>query len=299
MARGRAERYEGPVTGSPSRGGARPPRERRRLAADVRVLIGVGGLLGLLAVAVVIAVALIVSLEDDATGDVHDHALHAAALSEAALTVKAMANDQRGLLLSGDPEYREQIAQRTAELDAAFDEAAARAQGPAQERAVADLRGLYSRWRASLDRDTATYVAGDREAAVASALGPTRQLRKRFEERVAIAYADGTAAIEAGTEELSSSAGRSVTMLFIYLAAALAIGVGVAVWVTRTVLGPAFALSRNAMDVLLQGRLMVEDDGQGSHRGVAVEVPIDVVNKLADSAMETHERMRPGADPIA
>jgi hypothetical protein len=52
------------------------------------------------------------------------------------------------------------------------------------------------------------------------------------------------------------------------------------------ILRPAFVLSRNAIEVLTRGRLLVEPDARSSHHGVAVEVPIEVVNALAESALE-------------
>ena len=52
--------------GNATEGVDRPGRRgRRRLASDTQVLIGVGSLLALLAIAVGVAVVLIVSLEDD------------------------------------------------------------------------------------------------------------------------------------------------------------------------------------------------------------------------------------------
>jgi methyl-accepting chemotaxis protein len=93
---------------------------RHRLASDVQVLIGVGSLLALLAVAVGLAVILIVSFEDDATGDARRHVLYATAINEAALSAKGIANDQRGFLLSGNPEYLGEIRARTTEARSAF-----------------------------------------------------------------------------------------------------------------------------------------------------------------------------------
>jgi CHASE3 domain sensor protein len=78
----------------------------QRLASHVQVLIGVGGLLALLALAVGLAAFLIISLEDDATGVSHRHVQYATAVHEAALSAKAMANDQRGFLLVDGDEMR-------------------------------------------------------------------------------------------------------------------------------------------------------------------------------------------------
>jgi hypothetical protein len=67
----------------------------------------------------------------------------------------------------------------------------------------------------------------------------------------------------------------------------------------RAILRPAFTLSQNAIEVLTQGQVLVNEDERGSHHGVAVVVPIEVVNALAESALETQESLKPSAEPAA
>ena len=270
---------------------------RLRLASDVQVLIGVGSLLALLAVAVGLAVILIVSFEDDATDDAHRHVLYATAIHEAALSAKGIANDQRGFLLSGDSEYLSEIRTRTAEARLAFTTAASHAVGVSQREAVRESRAGFERWLRVLNGDIAAYRRGSREQAIQASLGSTRQLRKTYEQSLAHTYALGVRSIESATKSLSSSASRSVTVLLTYLALALVLGVAVALWVVRATLRPAFTLSRNAIEVLTQGRVLVDEDDHGSHHGVSVVVPIEVVNALAESALETHQGLRPGREP--
>jgi methyl-accepting chemotaxis protein len=263
------------------------------------VLIGVGSLLALLAVAVGLAVILIVSFEDDATDDAHRNVLYATAIHEAALSAKGIANDQRGFLLSGDPEYLSEIRTRTAEARSAFTMAASSAVGVSQREAVRKSRAGFERWLRVLNGDIAAYRRGSREQAVQASLGSTRQLRKSYEQSLAHAYALGVRSIEAATKSLSSSASRSVTVLLTYLAVALVLGVAVALWVVRAILRPAFTLSQNAIEVLTQGRVLVDEDDRGSHYGVSVVVPIEVVNALAESALKTQEALHPGSEPAA
>ena len=118
------------------------------------MLVGVGSLLAL-AIAVGLAVVLIVSFEDDATGDARRHTLYATAIHEAAPSAKGIANDQRGFLLSGNPEYLEEIAARTAEARAGFDAAADNAVEPAQRAAVAEPRAGFERRLRVLEGDIA------------------------------------------------------------------------------------------------------------------------------------------------
>jgi methyl-accepting chemotaxis protein len=257
------------------------------------VLIGIGSLLALLAVAVGLAVILIVSVEDDATEVVHRHVLFSTAVHEAALSAKGIANDQRGFLLSGNPEYLSEIRTRTGEARSAFALAASYAVGASQREGLRASRAGFERWLRVLNGDIAAFRRGSREQAIEASLGSTRQLRKSYEQSLAHTYALGVRSIESATDSLSSSASRAVTMLVVYLAVALVVGVAVALWVVRALLRPAFTLSRHAIDLLTQGLVLVDEDDRGSHHGVAVVVPIEVVNALAESALETQEKQRP------
>ena len=272
-------------------------RARHRLASDVQVLVGVGSLLALLAVAVGLAVILIVSFEDDATDDTHRHVLYATAVHEAALHAKSIANHQRGFLLSGNPEFLTEIQTESAQARSRFAAAADSAAQGAQSNAVETSRAGFERWLRALRSDLQTYRRGDRDTAIKQSLGSTRQLRKTYEQSLADAYVLGVRSINSATDSLSSSASRSVTALLTYLAIALVLGIGVALWVVRAILRPAFTLSQNAIEVLTQGRVLVDEDERGSHRGISVVVPIEVVNALADSALQTQEGLRPGSTP--
>jgi methyl-accepting chemotaxis protein len=288
------------VASGTAEGGRLRSGGRHRLASDVQVLIGVGGLLALLALAVGLAVILIVSFEDDATDVAHRHTLYATAIHEAALSAKSIANHQRGFLLSGDPEYLDEIRTETAQARLKFTLAASYAAGEPQRAAVRESRAGFDRWLPVMQSDLAAFRRGEREAAIQASLGSTRQLRKTYEQSLARAYALGVRSIESSTSSLSSSATRSVTILLTYLALALVLGVAVALWVVRAILKPAFTLSRNAIEVLTQGRVLVDEDDRGSHHGVSVVVPIEVVNALAESALETQEGLHhPRTEPAA
>jgi CHASE3 domain sensor protein len=260
-------------------------------------LIGVGGLLALLAVAVGLSVILIVSFENDATDDAHREVLYAAAIHEAALNAKSIANHHRGYLLSGSSEFLDEIETETADARSAFASAASHARGTAHRQAVRESRTGFERWVVAMRTDIAMYRTGAQEEAIAQSLGPTRQLRKTYEQSLGDAYALGVRSIDRATDSLSDSANRSVTALLTYLAVALVLGIGVALWVVRAILRPAFTLSQNAIEVLTQGRVLVDEDERGSHHGISVVVPIEVVNALADSALETQEALRPGSTP--
>jgi CHASE3 domain sensor protein len=265
---------------------------RERLGSHHQVVIGLGGLLALFAAAVGLAVFLIVSLTDDAREVSARNVQYATAIHGAALRAKAMANDERGFLLSSNPEYLEQLDRHTAEARMAFALAADYAVSAVERAAVEQARVGFERWHEAVRAGIVAHQTGFEERAVRVSLGSTRQLRKKYEQSLGGAYELGARSIDAATESLSSSAKRSVTVLLVYLGFALLIGVAIAVWVIRAVLGPAFALSRNAIEVLTRGRLLVKDDGHGSHHAITVEVPVEIVNALAESALQTREGLR-------
>jgi methyl-accepting chemotaxis protein len=277
-------------------GGGLRSNGRHRLASEVQVLIGVGSLLALLAVAVGLSVILIVSFEDDATDDAQRHVRYAAAIHEAALHAKSIANHQRGFLLSGEDEFPTQIRDETALARSRFTLAESYAD-ESQRAAVEESRAGFERWLVVMQQDLATYRRGEHEQAIEDSLGSTRDIRKEYERTLADAYDLGVRSIESATDSLSSSATRSVTLLLTYLAFALLVGVAIALWVVRTLLRPAFALSKNAIEVLNKGYVLVSEDEHGSHHGISVVVPIETVNALVESALETQESLRPGSTP--
>jgi CHASE3 domain sensor protein len=244
-------------------------------------------------------VLLIVSFENDATDDAQRHVLYATAIHEAALSAKSIANNQRGFLLSGDDEYTGAIRAETDLAREKFELAASHAVGEAERAAVRESRSGFERWHRQMLADLAAFRRGDREQAIQASLGSTRDLRKKYEESLADAYLLGVRSIDSATDSLSTSATRSVTLLLTYLAVALVVGIAVALWVVRAILRPAFTLSQNAIEVLNKGYVVVGEDERGSHHGVSVVVPIEAVNALAESALETQESLRPGSTPPA
>jgi methyl-accepting chemotaxis protein len=270
------------------------------VARDPRVLLGLGLLVALLAGAVGIAVFMIAGLESD-TQELSDRPFqYATAIHDAALDAKALANHERGFLVSGgDEEFLQQLESEIADVRVTFADAE-RFAAPGRERAAAvEARRGFERWWASSQRDLADFRAGAEEEAIQSSLSTTRQLRLSYERSLEHAHELGLQSIETARDSLSDSASRSVTVLLVYLALALVAGIAVAVWVARTMLKPAHALTRNALEVLTRARLLVEEDEVGSHHGVAVELPIEVVNTLAESALETRDVLRGGGRSAA
>jgi methyl-accepting chemotaxis protein len=266
-------------------------RRRKRLTPELQVLVAIGCLVASLAGAVGISVYLIVGLEDDTADLSHRHVQYATAIHDAALSAKGIANDERGFLLRGNPEFLDELEDRTIAARAAFAAADAYASTAQEHRAARVARADFERWMRLLQAGLAAYQAGSRERAIAASLGTTRQLRKRSEASLAEAHAIGLRSIELATSSVSRSASRSVMIMLVYLAVALAVGIAVAIWVVRTVLKPAYVLSQNAFNVLMQARVLVEEDEQGSHHAVGVEVPMEAVNALGDSVLDAQDAL--------
>jgi methyl-accepting chemotaxis protein len=179
-------------------------------------------LLALLVVGVLIAALLMARLGDDATDLTRRQVQYSTALSGAALNAKGIANDERGYLLSGNDEFLVEIDIRTGLARDYFNQAA-EAADDAQSRRLRRAYDAFERWLVALEEEVAMFRAGDREAARAASLGPTRDLRKDYETLLATASLSESGVPNASAT-VSASANRSVMILLAYLVAAIIIG---------------------------------------------------------------------------
>ncbi len=214
-----------------------------RLPLGFQVLVGIGGLVVLVAIAVVIAVVLVTGLGHGAAELTDREVEYARAIDAAALRAKAMANDERGFLLSGGrPDFLERFERRNARVRSSLAAAARAADGPEQSAAVREARAGFERWVRAVRAEVATYKAGDRETAVTTALGPTRDIRYEFETSIRHAQRLGSSAIEEGADSVSTASSQSVAILLVYLLAALLVATVIAIWIVRAILRPVYAL---------------------------------------------------------
>ncbi|WP_347058609.1 methyl-accepting chemotaxis protein [Blastococcus sp. HT6-30] len=173
-------------------------------------------------------------------------------LHELGLTAKATANDERGFLLTGDPEFQAEVDERLEKVDGLFASARSAAPTGAERAFLDELEASVGNWSESLHAEFALFPS-DRAAAVAVAMGPTRELRKTYEEQLA-------AGIEAGEERLMTGAGYDQTVsdatravvLVCLLGIALAVLLGLVV--TRSVTRP-LGLLRESVGRLAAGDL--------------------------------------------
>ncbi len=195
------------------------PRRRRRLPMGFQVLLGVGGLLALLAASMLVAIFLVVGLKHNETHLNDRDVPYASAVATAALNAKGIANDQRGFLLGGDPKF--------------IDEA---------DRRISAARAAFERWVQAVHGEFVTFPAGDHHGAVTASLGSDRALRKTYEQSLARAQALGASSIQSARSSVAAASSRSVTILVACLLVALTIGVGVAFWLVRSIAMPVSRL---------------------------------------------------------
>jgi methyl-accepting chemotaxis protein len=212
---------------------AAPPSGRvTGLPFGFKVLAGIAVVFAMLAAAIVGAVFSIFSLSRDQAQLQERNVPYATALSTAALNAKGIANDERGYLISGDPEFLREIEERLLNARTAFYVATISADGEAQVRAVDEAREGFERWVRALEEELATFKAGNRAAAQRAALGPGRELRKDYEASLTEAQSVAKIAIQRRRNSLASS-GWAIILLASLLVV-LAVGLAVTFWLFRT-----------------------------------------------------------------
>ncbi|MGY1721388.1 methyl-accepting chemotaxis protein, partial [Blastococcus sp. SYSU DS0552] len=165
-------------------------------------------------------------------------------LNAIGLTAKATANDERGFLLTGDPEFLTGIDERLEKIDGLFGDAHAAATSAEETAALDELDGAIDTWAESIRAEFALFRT-DRQAAVAQAMGTSRELRKIYEDQLdaELAAAEDKLMTGAGYEQRVTAATRTILVLSI-------VGIGLAVLlgviVTRSVTRPLTRLRENA-----------------------------------------------------
>ncbi|HEX7256082.1 MAG TPA: CHASE3 domain-containing protein [Gaiellaceae bacterium] len=184
-----------------------------------------------------VALVLVLGLSRDHSELQEHNVPYAVAISTAALNAKAIANHERGFLISGRREFLVEIDQGLLEARNAFAEAAFTSEDDIQLRAAARAEAGFERWVAALQRELRTYRRGDRTTATQAALGPGRALRKDYEAALAQAQRVAVTAIELRRNSFASSG-----WIFIVLASlivVLAIGLGTTVALVHLLRVPA------------------------------------------------------------
>jgi methyl-accepting chemotaxis protein len=209
----------------------RPLGSSRSVPLGFQVAAGVGLLVALVALSVAIAVLLVLGLRDD-QAELSGHSVpYANAVASAALNAKAIANHERGYLISGDPQFLEEIDQGLLDVRAAFAKASISAKDDAQHAAAAEAHAGFERWVWAMQRQLQKYRSGQRKEATAAALGPGRALRKDYER--SLDEAEGVAATAIQLQRHSYASSGWITSLLVLLVFVLVVGVAVTLWLLR------------------------------------------------------------------
>ncbi|MFI7540003.1 methyl-accepting chemotaxis protein [Actinoplanes sp. NPDC049599] len=177
-------------------------------------------------------------------------------LNSAALAAKAAANDERGYLIAGDAEFRDEALGRQESVDGHL--AGARGLGePAQQATIDKIKTATDAWFTALDAEFTTF-ATDRPAAVAVALGANRDLRKAYEGQLAEEITRAEEALIAG-EDFDATVGSTRLSLIWTIVLALALAIFLALWVARMIVTPLRRVS-SVLEAVAEGDLSQELD---------------------------------------
>jgi methyl-accepting chemotaxis protein len=144
-------------------------------------------------------------------------------LQGAALAAKAAANDERGFLISGEPEFRDEVRERLAKVQASLAQARGAATTVQQRQAVDQIRQGIEGWFTAVGAEFDRY-ATDKPGAIKAAFGPNRQLRKSYEQLLdaeTTAAADRISRGEDFTRAVKTARLRTLVLLLTGLALAL------------------------------------------------------------------------------
>jgi methyl-accepting chemotaxis protein len=220
-----------------------PAIGRRRLPIGFQVILGVGALLALLAVSSLVAMLLVLNLKHDETHLNDRDVPYASAVAAATVNAKGIANDERGLLLTGDPKFLQEADRRTGDARAAFALAAGSAADTGQRQAVNEARAGFERWVQAIHGEFATFKSGERQSAITASVGPDRALRKTYEGSLARAQTLGANSIQSARNSVAAAQSRSEWTILACLLVALVIGVGVSFWLVRSIALPVYRLA--------------------------------------------------------
>jgi methyl-accepting chemotaxis protein len=212
-----------------------------RLPLGYKVMLAVGGLVGLLTVTILLAVALMARL---ATAEMrlNDREIpFASSVDAAALQAKGVANDERGFLMTGDRRYLGEADARIAHARAAFAAAAQAANDAEERRTVSAASDSFETWVIRLQEEFAAYPR-DHAASVDASLGSTREVRKNYESSLAQAQVLAQRSIADSDTAIAGAVSRSTRILLGCLAVVLLSGFLMGWWLVRLIAVPLHRL---------------------------------------------------------
>lgn len=175
-------------------------------------------------------------------------------LETAAVATKAIANDERGYLLTGQAKFIDEIHTRRDKVTKALDSAAGNAGSDQQRQAIATTSSQITTWNNALDAEFALF-ATNRQAATEAALGANRDLRKAYEQSLD-ALISGQQQQAQQASDFSGLVGhnRAIVLAVLVVGCAVVLGLTVAMW--RTIRRSTGQVLRE-LDTIIAGDLGV------------------------------------------
>lgn len=219
---------------------ATPFEDGLRRPLGHQVIFGVAGFMVLIVSIVALAIGLVVELQHRETHLNSGDAVYLTAVQSASLEAKAIANDQRGFLLSGDTNFVDEAHSPVAAVNAGLAGAASAATSIAERNAVQRARDGFEQWIATIENEAPMYNRGDHNGAIAASLGTDRELRKSYEQSLETAQTVGQSKLDAADRSVSAAATHTIRLLIIGMIVALLIAICIGEWLLRTIVRPLF-----------------------------------------------------------
>ena len=207
-------------------------------------------------------------------------------LENAAVALKAIANDERGYLIGGDEKYVTEVKERRVVADKAIAQAGALAPSDGATAGLSTLTNQIGAWHTALDAEFALYPS-NRKAAIDAGLGANRDLRKTYEGTLKKLIDDGTAHVVAVSDLATLASRARLIVIALTLVCALLTG-AVAVAVARDIRRKTAHLMSD-LDALSAGDLRPRETIEGRDELVVVSQRLGGVvttlrGTIADSA---------------
>ncbi len=225
---------------------------------------------------------------------VADHSIpYITAIDAFAVNAKAMANDERGFLLKGDPKFSTEFKGRIADVESEFAAAGkAYPAGSPQAKLVAQIGSQFDAWVKAVEAEFAQYKTHP-AGAIEAGLGPNRDLRKAYEATVEEAQKLAAANVASTSGALSSSISSTTTMLLLALLLT-ALATTAAVVLFARVLRRRIGRLVEGSDRLAEGDLAVELDTSGADEISALARSLDTVVASMSTLAAASQRVADG-----
>ncbi len=188
----------------------------------VKILVPVGALV--LAVLLVggVGITRLNSLED-AGQRIQGAMSYVVALEDASVAAKAIANDERGFLLTGDQQFVKEVIDRRGKVAGSLTQAKKLAVSDDQRQRIDTIVGQVTAWDKALDEEF-TLRATDPAAATKVALAANRELRKTYENTLKTAITEGSQRVATTADFGGTASSGRISILIVGLSAILIAG---------------------------------------------------------------------------